>query len=84
MTMAATIMVWAAAAIAVVLLALAIAHVIQGLRYAHGDRQILIATLAFVLIFTIIIGTTAVLLRHVDWQQPWSFSQPDISTESFL
>jgi uncharacterized membrane protein len=84
MSLPGTILIWATIIIFLTLFVLAIAHVIQGWRFAHGDRQILIATLVFVLVFTIIVGTSAILLRNINWQQPWSFSQTIDVTEDSL
>ena len=84
MSPTATIIVWVALAIFALLFVLAVAHVIQGYRFAHGDWQVSVATLVLVLASTVIIGTAATFLRSVDWHLAWSFSHPPANMDDSL
>lgn len=69
MTFPAVIILWVALGLLAVALGFAAAHVIQGLRFSHGDRHILVATLAYIVAVTAIIGLSIILTMRVDWSR---------------
>lgn len=72
MTIPAVAILWAALVIFTILVVIAAAHVIQGVRFSHGDPHILTATLIFLLFFVCIVGLTYVLMPAIDWNQAWT------------
>jgi len=63
------VILWIALALLAVGLGFAAAHVIQGLRFSHGDRRILVATLAYIVAVTVIVGLSMILTMRVDWSR---------------
>lgn len=77
-----SVMIWIGVALFLILFLVAVAHVIQGFRFANKDQHILYATLGFLLTFTVITGLGLLLMRDVDWTGSWSIVAPSPTEES--
>lgn len=82
MTIPYSVMTWIGVALFLILFLVAVAHVIQGFRFANKDQHILYATLGFLLTFTIITGIGLLLMREVDWAGSWSVVVPSTTEGS--
>ena len=82
MILSAHLILWIGLAILVVLVAIAAAHVIFAIRYANNDPHILVATVAFAILFTVITGSALILLPTVNWQGQWTIGSSTETTNT--
>ncbi len=84
MTIPAVVVLWVALALFVVILSIAATHVVFGVRFANRDRHILVATLAYLVVFVIMVALGALLVRSVDWSASWTISFPGTTSGGTL
>lgn len=72
MTIPATTILWIFIGLFTVLIGIAIAHVVQGMRYGGGSATSTVATLLFIIVVLACAGGSGFLLRDIDWSASWT------------